>query len=316
MTDVVVVGHVGRDLVMQVDALPDPASGAAAVRRLEMPGGKGANQAVGLAQLGRRPFLIGAVGDDPVGRWLVRSLAADGVDTAGVTVREGGQSSLIVSLVDGSGGWRYVEDLTPVSFLDPDDVGRHAARIAGARAVSLQLQQSWAAAVQAAGIARRGGALVVADGAPPEGTDPGPLLSLADVWRADRHEAELLSGRSIGSVEEGLAAARRLGERGPSVVAVATGEGDLVLWEDRHVSLPHRSDGTVDTTGAGDAFVAGLVTGLLRTGDPATAGRLAAGAASEVVARLGGRPDLTAVRSSDAGTADSVPERGQPPGHS
>jgi ribokinase len=117
--DVVVIGHIGRDLVVQVDAIPEAGAGTPVAGRLEMLGGKGANQAVGLAQLGRHPALIGAVGDDPVGAWLFRAATADGIDTTGVAVRAGQASSLIVSVVDGSAGWRYLEELIPASYLTP-----------------------------------------------------------------------------------------------------------------------------------------------------------------------------------------------------
>ncbi|HMC40628.1 MAG TPA: PfkB family carbohydrate kinase, partial [Acidimicrobiales bacterium] len=65
--DIAVVGHVGRDIVVRVDQLPPPGVGVPVPERLEMLGGKGANQAVALAQLGHHPALIGAVAGDPVG---------------------------------------------------------------------------------------------------------------------------------------------------------------------------------------------------------------------------------------------------------
>ncbi len=62
-----VVGQIARDLVLVVDEVPGPGSSAPVRERREMLGGKGANIAVGLAQLGAPVKLVGVVGDDDIG---------------------------------------------------------------------------------------------------------------------------------------------------------------------------------------------------------------------------------------------------------
>ncbi|PBJ29532.1 PfkB family carbohydrate kinase, partial [Mycobacterium avium] len=64
---VVVIGQIGRDLVLRIDRPPTAGESATVLRREELLGGKGANQAVGLAQLGVPVALIGVVGDDQAG---------------------------------------------------------------------------------------------------------------------------------------------------------------------------------------------------------------------------------------------------------
>src|ERR671916_2058058 len=82
-----VVGQLARDLVLSVDDLPEPGSSADATGRLEQLGGKGANQAVGLAQLGVPPALIAVAGDDVIGEVLLDQARRDGIDTAAVVRR-------------------------------------------------------------------------------------------------------------------------------------------------------------------------------------------------------------------------------------
>ena len=101
---VMVIGQIARDLVLQVDEIPCAGSAAAAGQRLEIRGGKGAYQAVCLAQLGLRVSLLSPVGDDPAADWLLGQAAADGIDTAWVARRPHTPSGLIVSLVGPAAG--------------------------------------------------------------------------------------------------------------------------------------------------------------------------------------------------------------------
>ena len=83
MAPIVVVGQVARDLVLVVDQVPEAGGSVDVDRRRELLGGKGANIAVGLAQLGAAVALVGVVGDDLVGEQLLAQAARDGLDTLG-----------------------------------------------------------------------------------------------------------------------------------------------------------------------------------------------------------------------------------------
>lgn len=139
--DVVVLGQVARDLALRVDGVPD-AGGTAVVReRREVLGGKGANQAVALAQLGLAPDLVGVVGDDDEGARVLDRAIRDGVDTSCVVRRPGARTGLIVDVADARGTWRYFEDLPEEVLLTRADVEAAAEVLAGAGIVVLQLQQ-------------------------------------------------------------------------------------------------------------------------------------------------------------------------------
>lgn len=76
-----------------------------------MLGGKGANQAVALAQFGSAVALVGLVGDDPTAADLLAQAERDGVETCGVVRRPSTETGLVVDIVDGDGHWHYLEDL-------------------------------------------------------------------------------------------------------------------------------------------------------------------------------------------------------------
>lgn len=287
---VTVVGQIGRDLVLRSAGLPAAGGSTRVVQRRELLGGKGANQAVGLAQLGVPVALIGVVGDDDAGAAVREQAARDGVDVSGVIER--GETALLVDLVDEPGSRRLFEHIPESSLLTPADVQRCEARIAGSDMVSLQLQQPAEAVLAAARTARRHGAQHV-DVTQHFVSRLGRRVAVGHHLRADADEAALLAGEPVTSPAAARALAGRLLEAGPRLVALAIPDvGDLVVWPDGHAMVGLSKAPVLDRTGAGDAFVAGLIAALRRGADPAQAGRLAAAAAAACVAHLGGRPHL------------------------
>ncbi|MFG1656201.1 PfkB family carbohydrate kinase [Micromonospora chersina] len=293
--DAIVVGQVARDLVLLVDEVPGP-SGTAPVRcRRELLGGKGANQAVGLAQLGVRVGLLGVVGEDEVGDRLLGRARSDGIDVAPVLRRPDTPSALIVDVVDARARWRYLEDIPAATLLTEADVTGAAEVLRAARAVVVQLQQPLPATLAATRHARDAGRLVVLDGVPDDPDGSAELLSRADVLRADAREAGLLlGGDPPKDADAGLRAGRELAARGPALVAVeVAGEGNAFVWSDGELFVPLSETPTVDSTGAGDAFVAAVTAGLLRDDPYPRLARHAVAAAGATVGHPGGRPALT-----------------------
>ncbi|MFB4313180.1 PfkB family carbohydrate kinase [Actinomadura sp. 21ATH] len=292
--EVVVMGQVARDLVLVVDEMPGTGESAPVRERREMLGGKGANQAVGLAQLGARVALLGAVGDDAAGAGLIGQAAADGIDTAPVVRRAGTGSALIVDIVDRSARWRYLEDVPDATLVTEGDVEAARAGLERARFVLLQLQQPPGAVLRAARLARDAGAGIVLDGVPQaDDADSAELLAAADVLRADSREAGLLAGAPVDTPETASRLGRDLLRRGPSLVALAVADaGNMFIWPDGELFLPLEDVPVADTTGAGDALVAALTAALLHGASPPDAARHAVAAAGATAAHPGGRPAL------------------------
>jgi ribokinase len=297
--DVVLAGQLARDLVLVVEDVPEPGRSRPVRERREMLGGKGANQAVAVAQLGLRPALIAVAGDDEAGSRLLEQAGRDGIDVSAVIRREGTATGLIVDIVDAGGRWRYLEDLPPSVLLSESDVHAAARLFGGARWASVQLQQPAAAVLTAAMRARQAGCRVLLDGAPPEGVDKEALLEAADVVRADAREAELLTGCAVHGPEDAARAAAAILDQGPALAALAVGDaGNYFAWRDPvwgtgELLLPLARTPVADTTGAGDAFTAALITGLDQLQQPEEAARLAVAAAGLTVGHPGGRPELS-----------------------
>ena len=263
-------------------------------RRRELLGGKGANQAVGAAQLGARVGLLGVVGPTRSATGCWRGRAPTGSTSARCCAGRTPPTALIVDLLDAEAHWRYLEDLPEATLLTPDDV-------AGAADALRAPGRCWSSS---------------SSPRPRRWPRPGPrgrpagwwcwtarratrrtpttCSPLADVLRADARETELITGDAPADAEDGLAAGRKLLRRGPSLVAVeVAGVGNAFVWPDGELFLPLTDTPTVDTTGAGDAFVAALTVALLRGDAPPAAARYAVAAAGATVGHPGGRPALT-----------------------
>lgn len=292
MVDVVVVGHVGRDLVLEVDDVPGPGAGAPVRARQERAGGA-VNQAVAARQLGWSAALVAAVGDDDPGTAALADARADDIDVTGVVRRPGVPSALFVDVVPRDGARRLLEHVPEALGLTAGDVSAAAHLLEHARAVIVQAQQPSDAVRETVRIAAGAGALVVLDGATDRATLD-DLLGRADVVRADATEAEQLLGRSLDGTEDVVRAARNLVESGAGCAALAAADADVLAWPEGHVVLPHLGSAPVDATGAGDAFVVGLVSALLEGHDVEIAGWWGAAAAALTVQHAGGQPDLSA----------------------
>jgi ribokinase len=312
VADVVVLGQIGRDLVLRIRALPGPGGSVAAEERREMLGGKGANQAVALAQLGVPVALVGVVGHDTAGTLVLAQAAADGIDVGSVVHRPKTETALLLDLVEDGGRHRLVESVPEPVLLTTDDVAAAADELASCQLLILQLQQP-GPAIRAALERVPEAAVVVADGAPADDETRAALLARASVLRADTPEAALLLGREADGADAVREAAAELLTAGPRLVSLGAGEeGTVVAWRagppldvaaEELAADPRWADGelltplfggpTVDATGAGDAYVAALAAALLGDAAPADAAWAAAGAAALTVGHPGGRPALT-----------------------
>src|ERR1035438_5041332 len=100
---ILVVGSLNMDMVLEVSRMPHPGESLVGQRYSRIPGGKGANQAVGLARLGAAVTLAGKVGRDADGAKLLKSLKEEGIATNFVFEAEKTATGLAVILLDKTG---------------------------------------------------------------------------------------------------------------------------------------------------------------------------------------------------------------------
>ncbi|MDT8912859.1 PfkB family carbohydrate kinase [Amycolatopsis sp. PS_44_ISF1] len=276
-----VIGPIARNLVVLGSGRSSPLG-----QYRERLGGRGADVAVGLAQLGCPVALLGVVGDDAPGERLLDRAGAAGVETGWVLRRRGAPTGLVVDLLGADGRWRCRED-RPAGWLSLRDVTAARPLLTSAATVVIEPQPG-GATLAAAECAHSAGRRVVLDGHP--GEDPRSrvrLLAATEVLCLDRAAGSRLAGRPLDAVDVALKTADGLLRLGPALVALdLAARGTLFVWADRHLLLPPSGGGSA-------AFTAALAWSLTRGQGPRRAARLAVAASQIPAGRPGGRPDLS-----------------------
>lgn len=263
--------------------------------RLDMPVGEidavhygdcSANIAAVAARLGLATGLGMVVGDDFDTSGYRAHLEALGVDLAGVEVRAGARSGHSYNFFDRENGSFCVSHLGVAA--EQDDFRPPLDRIAASRALVVSEMFS-PYTLDAIAFAKANGLLTAINGmVATAGAEATRFLAAADILFLSRGEARaLLDAQGVASPGDLLA-------RGPRLVVVTEGS-DGSLWHDAGgvVRVPAvATPAFVDSTGAGDSFVAGAVFGLLRGLDTMEAGRIAATVASFVVEAWGCQTNL------------------------
>ncbi|MGZ8695867.1 MAG: ribokinase [Gaiellaceae bacterium] len=257
-----VVGSINLDLVTRVERLPRPGETLSGATLERVPGGKGANQAVGAARLGAKVRMVGCVGADPNAEEALAGLRAAAVQlevrevdaptgVAIILVADDGENVIVVVPGANAHVGGFTADGNVLCQLEiPDEAVREA-----------RAQAQW----------------LCVNAAPAR-----PLVVDADLVIANRYEAEVVGEQPLMAVT--------MGE-----------EGAVLLEHGKEIARarpPHVH--AVDGTAAGDAFTACLVVSLLESREPEEALRRACAAGAVAASRFGAQPSLPTADEVDA----------------
>lgn len=262
---VVVVGSLHYDIMVNAPHRPQKGETVAGDAWQPKFGGKGGNQAVAAARAGAPTRIIGAVGDDSFGEFLLRGLDAASVDRSGVAVIEGIGSGMSVAIVEAEGDYGAVI-VSGANLCIPEAMVAREATWVDARILVLQNEVTEALNVTAARAARRAGALVCLNAAPARPLE-GDLATLVDILVVNAVEAEMLSGVTVDSLEAARSAAAALSTPAMTVIVTAGAAGVAAAAQDGDLALPAVPVTVVSTHGAGDTFV-GVLAAAIAAGDP------------------------------------------------
>jgi ribokinase len=290
----VVVGSLNMDLVVRVAHLPAQGETILGGEFHTIPGGKGANQAVAAARLGAEVTMVGRVGNDGFGQALHTNLAGEEIDVTHLRTDPAASTGVALITVDQHGQNTIVVVSGANMCLMPAEVEQALTQIGPFDVAIMQLESPIECVETAARLARQAGARTILNPAPAR-LLPVRLLEQIDFLVPNETEASLLSGVDISEIEGAEHAARVLISQGVrSVVITLGGKGALLVAGkyDAPVHFPAYPVDVVDTTAAGDAFVAGLAVGLGEGMPLQEAVQLGSAAGALSVTRLGAQPSL------------------------
>lgn len=262
MPNILVIGSLNADLVVRAPRFPQPGETISGEDLQVIPGGKGANQAVAAARHGANVAMLGRVGKDNFGNFLLENLKANHVGTnliqkddastgtAIIVVDADGQNSIVLSA--GANGNVSSSDVENASFSTFD-------------LLLLQLEIPLPTVLSAAKKAKENGVRVILNPAPAKEL-PEELIALADFIVPNETELSLLTDLPVEDVPSAEIAARKLRERGAQNVIVTLGsKGALLVTGEEATHVDAYPVEVVDTTAAGDAFIGGFAAKLLES---------------------------------------------------
>lgn len=290
-SSIVIVGSINMDLVARAAHVPAPGETVLGREFATIPGGKGANQAVGVARLGGQAVMIGRVGRDGFGERLLAGLRENGVDTAHVPATPGVASG-IAMIVVGDDGENAITVASGANFeVTPADVDAAEDALRAARVCLLQLELPMTTVLHAIERCRRLGVEVILDPAPaPAGPAPDELFT-ADLVTPNESEAAQLTG--LPPDADPAEIVRAMTDRGCRTVVLKRGaEGAHLYSPEGSRAVPGYPVRVVDTTAAGDAFTAALAVARARNWPLDRAVQFANAAGALACTRLGAQPSL------------------------
>ncbi|NOZ24193.1 MAG: sugar kinase [Planctomycetes bacterium] len=292
MSDVVCLGiFVADALGRPIDTIPEKAR-LQLFDRMELhTGGCAVNTGIAMAKLGTDVGVIGKVGDDGFGDFLIKELQSAGVDTRGVVRDKEASTSFTFIMIASDGERRFLHTMGANATFCIDDVNMDIVKEAKLLHVAGSYLMSTFDGAQTAEVlrqAKEAGVTTSLDTAYNDRLDDWlgvikPSFPYIDYFVPSIEEAERISGKKT---PKDIAEFFR--DNGCRNVGLKLGrEGCYVRTGDVEVKVPIYKVETIDSSGAGDCWIAGFLTGVINGWDVEKAAKFGNAAAAHCVQAIG-----------------------------
>ncbi|WP_053955481.1 ribokinase [Inediibacterium massiliense] len=262
MGKITVIGSMNMDLVANVDHMPKTGETIIGKSFEEIPGGKGANQAVAMARLGGQVNMIGKLGDDGFGKTLLKGLQKDEISVEGVQIEENTPSGVALITVSKEAHNSIIVVPGANFKLKKEDIDRNIQIIKESDFLVLQLEVPIDTVKHSLKRAKDLGVYTILNPAPAQKLDKS-IIENVDLLIPNETELEILSGIEINNEEDVIKASKSLIEKGVESLIVTLGEkGSMYIDEKGFKKFKAHKVKAVDTTAAGDSFIGGVCVSL------------------------------------------------------
>jgi ribokinase len=256
------------------------------------PGGKGSNQAVGVARLGAQAYFAGIVGDDKLADLATELYRSEGIDTTYLQRTNKMATGVGFIILNETGQNGIILDMGANQLMDVAFVDQVEPQIARSAVVMAVLEIPVAAAARAMALGRKHGVPTILNPAPATRVDE-RVFAYIDYLTPNETELRILMGLAPDDPTPTVELARPLRQCGVKNLIVTQSEkGALILNDEGQIEVPGIPVDVVDTTGAGDAFNAGLAIALSAGHSLLDAVRYANCAGALACTKLGAIPAL------------------------
>jgi len=252
---IAVVGSANVDLTTFTSQFPKPGETIFAEKFDLGFGGKGANQAVAARLCGAEVFMVARVGSDLFGPATIENFRRQGIDTTHVKQVEGLSSGVAPIFVEPGGQNRILVVKGANDALKPADVDAAAETLKAVDCIVLQFEIPLETVFYTVAFARKHGIRCIVNPAPAQPLELAALKGL-DYFVPNEHEAEAITGGSVKTLDDAKGCAATLLNSGIRRVMITLGANGSLLANpggSEHIApFPVK---TIDSTGAGDAFI-------------------------------------------------------------
>ncbi len=296
--DVVCIGILVADILTSpIDRIPGPGQLASADEIFLSGGGHAHNTSVSLARLGAKVAVMGKVGDDPFGNFLIEDLKKERVDTSRIsTSNKYGTSKTMVILTSGKDR-RFIYTSGANGDFGPEDIDYDYLKQAkvlyiGGYGVLTKFDEY--SLVQVLRFAKENDIVTLLDVVIPHSESNWinkcrKALKFTDFFLPNNDEAKLITGQTEPEEQ-----AKQLLKYNPEITIVITmgGNGSLIRTKDKIIRASSYKVKVVDGTGGGDAFSAGLIFGLMNNWKLTETLKLASAMGASAVRKIGTTPGV------------------------
>jgi ribokinase len=252
---IAVIGSANIDLTTFADRFPKPGETIFGQKFDLGFGGKGANQAVAARLCGAEVFMVARVGSDLFGPATIENFRKQGIDPTHVKQIEGLSSGVAPIFVEPNGQNRILVVKGANDALKPADVDAAAETLKTVDCIVLQFEIPVETVYYTVGFARKHGIRCIVNPAPAQPVDMNALKDL-DYFVPNESEAETITGMPVKNVEDAKKCAQKFIDGGVRRVIITLGaNGSLLASREGSQHIAPFAVKSVDSTGAGDAFI-------------------------------------------------------------